>query len=123
MCAPAIGNPVREARQRLRQAYGFLNSSTDIRRIAVAQEYLSESLSLLADFRLSLESAKAQVPAELRSEVVTIQKEIALLIRVVDARATFYRWLDVRLGNSGVCYTRVGDAIQQTAHLEMKLHG
>jgi hypothetical protein len=122
MSDPAIGKPVRDARQRLQQAYGVLNG-TDIRTITVAEEYLAESLALLATFRLSLESGKPQVPAEIRSEVVAIQKEVVLLIQMVDARATFYRGLNVRLGNSGVFYTRGGDAIQQAAQLELKLHG
>lgn len=122
MSSVAIGKPVRDARQRLRQAHGILQA-TDIRTIAVAQEYLSGSVALLAQLKLSLESTKAEAKAELRSEMVAIKKEIALLLQLVDAKATFYRGFDVRFGNSGICYSRGGGAVEQAVHLEVKLHG
>jgi hypothetical protein len=98
---------LQQARSGVRRAIDEWDAS-DLSRVETNIRFLEESVDRLRSAEQELRHCRPEVREELVAAVIGLKQDIARISRVVDAGASFYRGLALRLMGSASTYTPSG---------------
>jgi hypothetical protein len=105
---------IAQARACVRQALDQWDA-TDLVRVEECLNLLRRSVGHLEDGMDRLRQESARPPSNVASSVAALRRDIARMVRVVDACSAFKRGLSLHSGVAAPCYDASGHAVEVIA--------